>query len=486
MYTYEDLTAIQSDRERALFCQKVVKEHMSTEAYRVALDADMYYKKHNATIENFKKWLYTLAGNRVEDIISANFKLETLFFRNDVIQKTSYILGKGVQITNGIGADGKVVSIKDKFGKDIDARLKDLGKMAHVHGKSYGFWNCDHLEVFGIIATDSSPGFAPLLSLENGKTMAGVRFWIKTVDSNTIYNLTLYEPDGITKYRYNTDKDYVEVVEAKHGYIHSRTTTAAEGVLKESWDNYGPSDDPWYPIIMLHASDTYESELVGLRERIDCDDIISSGLANNITDAAEIYWLISNAGGMNDRSLAQLLERLRTVKAAVTDSDEAGTGIKPETINVPYEARQAFHEMNRTYMYDNAMLMDRRSMSAAQKTQQELDMAYQPQDDYTDDFEDYLYDFMDELLKVAGYPNAEVTFIRNKVTNDVEKSNMVLSYQNYLPAELIISKAPFLTPEEMQMAIEMYNEKDMQRFNDDDEEEPEEQDQEEEDTEGEE
>ncbi|MCQ2507247.1 MAG: phage portal protein [Dorea sp.] len=464
MYTYEDLLKIQTDKDRVLLCKKIVDEHINSSAYRVALDADQYYRKHNATIEGFKKWLYTLAGNRVEDLLSANFKLETTFFRNNVIQKTSYLLGKGVQIRKKI-SDGEYADIKPKFGKKIDAQLKHLGKMAHVDGKAYGFWNYDHLEVFRIIATDEEPGFAPIISGETARTAAGIRFWSRTVDNDTIYTFTLYEPDGLARYRYHTKDDKIEVIEKKHGYVSTTISTNAEGVLLETWENYGPEANPRFPIIVLYASDTHESDLVGLRERIDCDDIINSGLANNITDAAEVYWLIQNAGGMNDNKLELLLERLRTVKAAVTDSDEKGNSIKPETVEVPYEARRTFGELNRTYLYDNAMLMDRRSMSAAEKTTQELDMAYQPQDDYTDDFENFMYDFMDELCALIGEPDAETSFTRNKVTNNKEQDTIVLQSISVLPAEMVIRKLSFLTPEEMEEAISMLDSEDFNKFN---------------------
>ena len=43
---------------------------------------------------------------------------------------------------------------------------------------------------------------------------------------------------------------------------------------------------------------------------MDAYDLIKSGFANTVQDCAEIYWIVENAGGMNDKDLQQLRDRL--------------------------------------------------------------------------------------------------------------------------------------------------------------------------------
>ena len=64
------------------------------------------------------------------------------------------------------------------------------------------------------------------------------------------------------------------------------------------------------PIIPIWGSDAHQSTLVGLRESVDAYDLIKSGFANTVQDCAEIYWIVENAGGMKDKDLQQLRDRL--------------------------------------------------------------------------------------------------------------------------------------------------------------------------------
>ena len=114
MKTFQDLEYLGEDvLAKGEFCEKAVDEFRSSEDYRRSADGEAYYAKHNLTIEKFKKWLYTMSGNKKEDIFSANYKLKTLFFRRLVQQQVQYVLGNGVTLEEPKN--------KDKLGKDFDA-----------------------------------------------------------------------------------------------------------------------------------------------------------------------------------------------------------------------------------------------------------------------------------------------------------------------------------------------------------------------------
>lgn len=460
MKTYEDLLAIgENDTARAEFCLQAVNAFKETESYQNAVVADQYYRRHNVTIERFEKMLYTVTGRKVKDMYSPNHRIKTHFFRRMIIQQANYILGAGVQLNEA--------SLKDRLGKNFDSQVIKAAKIAMVEGRSFGFWDNDHLEVFGYCCTDNHAGFCPLYSEEDAKLKAGIRFRYKVVGTKTNTFMTLYEADGITEYVKRAGKE-VEMLSQRR-YKTTTNTNKAEGVLSSYESDY----DGVLPIVPLYASDTYESELVGIREAIDSYDLIKSGLANNIDDASEIYWLVSNAGGMDDVDLAQFLQRLKTVHAAAVDN-QAGTGVQAQTIDIPTEARKTYLEMTRTDLYDDMMLIDRRNMSAAQKTTQELDMAYQPQDDKINDFEFFLMDFFDAIFELAGI-DSEVTLRRNKVVNKQENTAMVLSAANYISPECVIRHLDFLTPEEQEEEIRYLAKENLDRFreNPEDKEDPE-------------
>lgn len=439
MKTYQDLLAT-ADGQIGEFCYSAIKTFIGTKEYKEAKDGDAYYNKHNVTIEKYKKFLTTLSGRHVEDIFSANYKLKTLFFRRLVTQQVQYVLGNGVIFEN--------ISNKEKLGKDFDFKLQKAAKIAMAQGRAFGFWNVDHLEVFGFADTETDAGFCPLYDEETAILEAGIRFWFKTVNNKTIARMTLYEADGYTEMIYKGDSNKVEITKEKTSYKQIYSTTEIMGVIDAKNENYSS-----IPIIPLYANDNYASELVGIRECIDCYDFVKSGLANEIDDTTGFYWILKNEGGMDDTDLAKFIQRMKTVKAATVDGEG---GAEAHTLDVPVEARKTMLEILRKDIYEDFQALDVQTLSAAAKTTQEIQAAYQSQDNKCADFEYFIIDFVQKVLEIAGIDD-NPTFNWNRIINQNEQTTMVLSSANYLPPELIIKHLPFLTPEEAVNAIREFN-----------------------------
>ena len=213
MITFQDLLAIGSDEEqRAEFTRKVIYSHKNSEDYERAIIAQDYDCKRNTTITNYRKLLYTISGQAVEDNYSANYKICSSFFNRFVTQQTQYLLGNGVSWNDE--------STREKLGKDFDTRLQRLGHYALVDKVSFGFWNFDHLEVFRLTE------FAPLYDEEDGALKAGVRFW--QIDPVKPLRATLYELDGYTNYTWRSGEP-VEI-EQKRPYKLILRVSEADGV----------------------------------------------------------------------------------------------------------------------------------------------------------------------------------------------------------------------------------------------------------------
>lgn len=439
MRTYQDLVAVgEDDNKRAEFCREAINIFMASKEYKEASDGEAYYAKHNLTIERFQKWLYTVSGRKVEDIFSANHKLKTLFFRRLVIQQVQYILGNGVIMQDDAN--------KKKLGIDFDFKIQMAAKKAMAAGSSFLFWNLDHVEVFGFADTPRSPGFCPLYDEETAKLRAGIRYWFKTVGNKQIFRCTLYEADGYTSYR-KAGSDPAVVDVAKRGYIQTVTKTDANGIEDVTDDNY--SD---LPIIPMYANDLMQTELFGVRENIDCYDLIKSGLMNNIDDSNEIYWILQNTGGMDDVDLARFVQRMKTVRAAVVDGDDNAKA-EAHTINIPVEARQKALEILRRDIYEDFQALDVSTLSAAAKTTQEIQAAYQSQDNKCADFEYYVLNSIEKVLSIAGIDDIP-TLQWNKIINQSELVTMILQAAQYLTDDMIIKLLPFLTPEQADEIIQ--------------------------------
>lgn len=445
MVTYQDFKAVRETAEdRIEFIQTAVAKQQDTEEYRIAKDAEAYYAKRNVTIERYQKFLRDVFGRKIPDYFGANYKLKTGLFRRFIIQQTQYVLSNGVTFEKE--------ETKDKLGLDFDYQLQRAAKKALIDRVAFCFWNYDHLEVFGLADTMREPGFVPLYDEESGALCAGIRYWC----TGETKRYTLYELDGYTEYIHRKDKD-PEELKPKRSYITTTRRTAAAGVEAEDGENY-----PSFPIIPMYANDVMESELVGLREAIDCYDLIKSGFANNIDEAQEIYWLIKNAGGMDDSDLMQFMERMRVVRGAnLPDGVEADA----HTMEIPTEAREKMLALLKTDLYEDAQIVNVKELAAGSKTATEIRAAYQPMDDKCGDFEYHIREFISKLFALIGIED-EPSFKWNRIANQTEETNMVLAAANYLDDEAVLKHLPWLTPEEVDDILKRRDAEDAERLND--------------------
>lgn len=427
------------------FVRQAVNEHTSSDSYKTAETAESYYAKRNQTIVKYQKFLYNSNGQAYPDLFSANYKTRTLMFRHFVIQQVQYVLSNGVSFEQ----DGT----KDRLGRDFDNRLQQLAKKAMVDGVAFGFWNLDHLEVFPFADTPHAPGFVPLYDEEDGSLKAGVRYW--SLNGAETKRYTLYELDGYTEYIQKKDED-IQIRQPKRPYRQTVRVDALNGETVESGDNY-----PGFPIIPMYANDLRESELVGTQESIDCYDFIKNGLANEIDDSSGVYWVLKNSGGMDDLDIARFLDRMRTLRAATVDGDEGVA--EAHTLSIPYEARSAMLDRLRSDLHDDFQLVDMDKIMSGNLTATAIRMGYQAQDDKCGDFEYCIRDFIGKLLELIGIDD-EPSFQWNRIANQLEETQMVLTAANYLDDEAVLRHLPWLTPEEVDAVLERKDAEDMERL----------------------
>ena len=445
MKTYQDLQEAITKGTLGGFLRSAVREHQGSKAYKDAVDGMAYYNKHNITIEKFQKFLFTLSGNKTPDIWSSDYRLKTLMFRRLVLQEVGYICANGVSMDE-----------KEKLGTDFDNKLQTAAKLALAQGVAFGYWNLDHLEVFSFADTPGNPGFVPLLDEKTSELMAGIRYWFRETGNKTLFRATLYELDGVSEWAAEGSDD-ATMITAKRAYI-----------LKELRNDLGVVDvcDENYtrlPIATLYGNDTHESELVGLRGSIDCYDFIKSGFANQIDDTSGVYWILKNTGAMDDKELAQFVQRMKSVKATMVDGSD-GTAAEAHTLDVPVEARKTMLDILRRDLYEDAQMLDVSALSAAEKTATEISAAYQPQDNKCADFEYFLIDFIRQICAVAGIDNPEPAFTWNKVINQAEITNMVISAAEFLDDETTLRHLPWLLPEEVPEILKRRDEADLKRM----------------------
>lgn len=452
MLTYQDFVEA-GDANREGFVLEAIERHKSGEAYRMARMADAYDRQQNTTINKYVQKMFDLTGSKLVDFTASNNKIASNFFHRLNTQRVMYSLGQGVSFIDADEA-GEEDATKEKLGKHFDHDLRTLAYDALIHGVCFGFWNLDRMFVFPLTE------FCPLWDEYDGTLKAGIRFW--RIDQSRPMQAVLYEADGYTRFQSRQDangtaNERLEAVDEKRPYIEKTSYTPADGIEQViGGENYSA-----LPVVPMWGSKLHQSTLVGMRQAIDSYDLIRSGFANDLTDCAQIYWLVSNAGGMGDADLQKFLDRLKINHVALVDSDDGGNA-QAYTQEIPYAARKEYLQMIRDGIYEDFGALDVHTVAAG-ATNDHIDAAYQPMDEEASDFEYQVSEFIQQLLGLMGVEDAPV-FKRTRISNQKEQVDMVVAEAQWLDRETILRKLPNIAPGEVQAIKDRLDAEDEERM----------------------
>lgn len=417
MITYQDFIAAP---DKADFVWRAVTQHRSSEEFKNAHDAQEYDAQRNVTIRESVKKMYNMQGVQTVDWTAANNQLSSNFFHMMVRERVTYSLGNGIVWSRDD-------STAEKLGVKFDRFVYMTARAALIDGVSFGFWNLDQGHTFRLTE------FVPFWDETDGTLRAGARFWSLDWGRKPV-TVVLYEEDGYTTY--TSKEDELVEKEPKRAYkqIVQSAPETGEQVIGES--NYSS-----LPVVPMYANDLKKSVLEGIRPLIDAYDMIQSGFANDLQECAQIYWIIGNAGGMEPDDLYRFRDQLKFMHIAAGDTDNSS--ITPYTQEVPYASREACLAELRRAIYDSCGIFDVSNIAAGNRTATEIQANYQAMDEEADEFEYNVTDFVQQIIKLAGvddYP----TYKRNRISNQMEQTNMILSAFNYLDSRTILGLLPFI------------------------------------------
>ena len=414
MLTYQDLFEAGADEKARMdFILRAINAHESSKMYKMAVDAELYFKGENPTINRYEKIVYDLQGRAHRDLYTANHKIASSFFGFAVRQEVFYLLGNGVTFQD---------DTKEKLGRKFDLEMIRAGKYALIAGVAFGFWNLDHVDVFRLRE------FVPLYDEENGALMAGIRFW--QVEEDKPLRATLYEMDGYTEYIRRRGED-MAVFREKRPYKLKVRISEADGAEIYDGENY-----PTFPIVPLKNGEDALSELTGKRNTLDALDLCTSNMVNNVDEGNLIYWVLTNAGGMSDMDDVKFLERIKTLHVAHTDDE---VNAEPHTIEAPFQGTNATIDMLKRKLYEDFQAFDSSAISAGDQTATAIEASYTPLDLKTDDFEASVTAFILGLLAVAGIDD-EPSYTRSRIINRMEETQTILLGAPYYDDEYITKK----------------------------------------------
>lgn len=417
MKTYQDWLKVadKDERTRMQFIHEMITEHKASAKYKQAKDGEAYYAGQNTTIKRYQNFIYNKFGQAVPDLISANHKMATRFFYRSVMQANTVLLGNGITWENGIGAKA--------LGSDFDRKVMKAGRIAQVEGEAFGFFNNGKVEIYGYTE------YCPLYDEEDGFLKAGARFW--QIESNKPLRVTMMELDGYTEYQYDKDHPDGFVRAEKRPYITIKEVTPALGEEIGGYQNY-----PTFPVVPCWANEFKRSELLPIRSTIDAFDLISCKFANNVSDAALIYWTITNSGGMDDESLATFLDKMRKLHAANLDADQQ---VQANSVDVPHESMETILDRLEEQLYKDSMSLNVNEIASGAVTATQIEAAYEPLNEKLDGYEAEITDFINRLLVVAGVED-KPTYTRSIMVNQTEIINAVMNSALVLDEEYMAEK----------------------------------------------
>lgn len=467
MITYQDYEKAENKTQ---WLQYAITSYMDSAEYKKAKEEEEYMAGRNTAIMNAMRVIYNMAGIPEQDFTASNIKIRDNTIHRLVTDRCSYSLGNGIsfpgrrrEVRNGKSV--YVDDVKAMLGPKIDRQLKKAAYWAQANGESYlyvymgkndGKW---HYTLF------RKTGFLALYDEKTGDLRGGVRFWSLDWGYRPITAI-LYTETGYTKYR-TKEGEYSVSSLIQDGnekpYIEKVASSEAFGE-----EIVGSDQLSRLPIFPLYSGENRGSALDKLKALIDSTDMVLSGFANDLHDVAQVYWLISGANGMTEDDKREFLDRIILQHVAAVDGENAKVDAK--TIEIPYEARERCIAQLRNKMYENYGGFDIHMVEAG-ATNDHIDAAYWPMDEEADDFEYEIIDTVQAILGMMGVDEADSVpiFKRNRVSNQKEQTEMVVSAAQYLDDRTIVEKLPFITVDEVDDILERKDGENFGRFTQTDE-----------------
>ena len=160
----------------------------------------------------------------------------------------------------------------------------------------------------------------------------------------------------------------------------------------------------------------------------------------NIHEGNLIYWVLQNAGGMDDLDDQKFLDKVRTTHIVHAGSvEDEGATAEPHTIEAPFQGTDATINMLKRKLYEDFQAFDSSAVSAGNQTATAIEASYTPLDLKADDFEASVTEFILGLLAAAGIDD-EPSYTRSRIINRSEETQMILMGADYYDDEYITKK----------------------------------------------
>lgn len=405
---------------------KIDKFAQSNEYKRMA-DGEAYYKLKNTEIMKRTKRM-RLMGQLVNDPWEANHKLPSGYMRTLVDQKVNFSINSNMKLKSD---SVDIERIYTDLGRRFDTKLKAYAKEASKTGRA---------------------SFYPMI--KDGK------FDYKVLKSR---QLIIEEEDGVIQYAISFDdfsadlmtqnsittfvkKDGEYIIEGQPRPNVLKKTVVNGAILSQEAGTWGK-----VPLTLTFNNDEHETDLEAVKPFIDIYDIINSDFANNLDDFQDIYWILENFQGESIEDFVKQVKLYKTLKVG------EGGSARPETIQIPVEAREKMLTITEDNIYKFGFGYNTNKVGDGNVTNVVIRSRYEPLNLKANDFEQemregvyQLLDFLNQYYIITNQQtfnpyDVDIVFERTMVINNLEASQLANESLGFLSEQTRLANDPRVT-----------------------------------------
>ena len=351
------------------------------------------YYEADHDIKNYRICYVDSDGKLQEDHFKSNIKISHPFFTELVDQLVQYMLsGKDGFVRSKIPELQEQLDIYFNANEDFLAELEELLTGTAVKGfeNMYAYKNAEGLTAF-----------------QCADSLGVVECKAKETDDGCEYVIYWYV-DRIGKARKEIKR--IEVWDDKVTWFYVQEGDGA--IVLDDSQKLNPrphaiyrkdGDDAIYyedfgfiPFFRLDYNRKQYSSLKPIKPLIDDYDLMACGLSNNIQDSNEVLYVVKGFQGDN---LDELHMNTKTKK--LIGIPDAEGGVEIQTIDIPYQARQAKLELDEKSIYRFGMGFNSAQVGDGNITNVIIKSRYTLLDLKANKLQDRLKQFLRKLLKIV-------------------------------------------------------------------------------------
>lgn len=216
-----------------------------------------------------------------------------------------------------------------------------------------------------------------------------------------------------------------------------------DGVLSHKFGNI--------PFIPFANNNRKQSSLKKYRGLIDAYDIVVSGYINDVMDIQQVIYILENYTGTDLSDFLGDLKKYKTVSVGDNGIEGSKGDLRTLSIDIPTEARNSLLEFLKKQIYTAGQALSRDVTSVGNASGETLKFFYRDLDLKVGDKEVEFKTGYRELIRViCEYAHLSlngpinITFTRNKISNDQETAQICKDSVGVIPTKLIWKNHPFV------------------------------------------